>query len=113
MQFKKLSEKKTIRSKDSFNLKWTGSATLRATNLGNSYIIKVLTVINSSSGINLGNFGIYYLKKGTWRYLADGYDINNDIMDKYKMHTYDSIELAYEHWFNLCIDYVKDIEDGL
>ena len=113
MQFKKLSEKKTIRSKDSFNLKWTGRATIKATNLGNAYIIKVLTTIDSSFGIILGNFELHYLKEGKWMQLANGFDIDNDIMDKFKMHTYDSIELAYEHWFNLCIDYVKDIEDGL
>ena len=113
MQFKKLSEKRTVRSKDSFNIKWRGRATVKATNLGKSYIVKVLVTIDSSFGISLGNFELYYLKDGKWLQIADGYDIDNDIIGKYKMHNYDSVELAYEHWFNLCIDYVKDIEEGL
>jgi len=113
MQFKTLSSKKTIKSKDSFSRKWSASTTVRAVNLGNAYIIKVKANINSSFGITLENFELMYLKDGKWLQIANGYDIDNDIMDKFKMGTYDSIELAYEQWFDLCIDYVIKIEDGL
>ena len=112
MHFTKISDKRVILSDDHFNKKWSGSSTLSAVNLGKSYTIKCSLKIHQSVGISLDDFELKYLKNGSWSNIANGYDINNIIMEDIKS-SYDSFEFAFDEWISICKKYIVEIEDGL
>ena len=113
MNFETQSDNRNILSNDAMSRKWYGSSTIKCSNLGNFYIIKVTADIQSSFGIGLNNFELKYLKNGSWQHIANGYDIENDILKDFPMTDYDNIDKAYDGWLTLCKNYILNIEYGL
>ena len=113
MQFETQTTKRTILSKDAFNRKWLGSTTIKVSNLGNFYIIKVILNIQSFIGIDLGDFKLAYLKNGEWKTIANGYDIDNNILEEFRKLNYDNLNEVYNIWILLCKEYILNIRQGL
>ena len=113
MEFKTISEVRTIRSKDSFNRKWTGKIMLKASTAHNSYILKCVAKIDSSFGIGPDNFTLKYLNGGEWLRIADATDIENALFEDHDMNNYDSINEAFDSWVAVCLKYVPKIVIGL